>query len=252
MSSPPTRFAGRTVAITGASRGLGRSLAVAFAREAAFVAVGYRTRRDEAEQTLAACREAGGDGLVFAVDVRDRAAVDAAFGALQGARGGLDVLVNNAGVQRDGLFAMSSAEDWDDVMAVNLDGVRHCTHAVARAMLARRSGAILNVASVSAIRTSDGRASYTASKAGVLAFTRVIARELAPHGVRVNALVPGYVDTGMAARMDRRLQESAREAIPVGRFAAADEVAAAALFLTSDDARYVIGHALVVDGGLSA
>jgi 3-oxoacyl-[acyl-carrier protein] reductase len=245
------RFSDRTVAITGASRGLGRHLAIAFAREGAFVAIGYRARRDEAESTLAACRDVGGSGELLAIDVRDREMVRGAFAALEQQRGGIDVLVNNAGVQHDGPFALGRADDWDEVVAVNLGGVVHCTHAVARPMMARRRGAIVNVASASALRASDGRTSYAASKAGVLGFTRVVARELGPHGVRVNALVPGFVDTGMAARMDHRLQESSRAAIPLGRFAKPEEVAAAALFLASDDAAYVIGHALVVDGGVS-
>lgn len=251
MESTRRRFEGRTVAITGASRGLGRELAVAFAREGAFVAVGFRVRRDDAEATLRACREAGGNGELMAMDVRDRGAVRAAFDELLRMRGGIDVLVNNAGVTRDALFAMSSRADWDETLAVNLGGIFDCTQAVARPMMARGSGAIINVSSVSALRAGDGRASYATSKAGILAFTRVVARELAPHGVRVNAIVPGYVETGMAARMDHARRDQARAAIPIGRFGASEEIAAAALFLASDDARYVIGHALVVDGGLS-
>jgi len=245
------RFQDRCVVITGASRGLGRQLATAFAGEGAFVVVGYRSHGDEAEATLAACRDASGDGELWAVDVRDRAAVRSGLSAIDRDREGIAVLVNNAGIARDGLFAMASPDDWEEVLAVNLSGAHHCTQAVARSMMARGGGVVINVASASALRAVEGRAAYTTSKAGLLAFTRVVARELAPRGVRVNALVPGYVDTGMAARMDRRLQEQARQAIPAGRFAAPEEVAAAALFLASDEARYIMGQALVVDGGLT-
>lgn len=246
------RFASHTVVVTGASRGLGRHFAEAFAREGAFVVVGYRARKDEAEATLAACRAHGADGMSLAVDVRDRASVQTAFDAVFAARGSVDVLINNAGVHRDGMFALERPDDWDEVLGVNLGGVHHCTHAVARPMMARRSGAIVNVASVSAMRAVAGRSSYAATKAGVVAFTRVVARELAPHGVRVNALIPGFVDAGMAERMDRRAKETTREAIPLGRFGAPAEIAAAALFLASNEARYVVGHALVVDGGLTS
>lgn len=245
------RFEDQCVVITGASRGLGRHLAVAFAAEGAYVAVGYRARRDDAQATLDSCREAGGDGELLGLDVRDHPAVRAALGELDRARAGIAVLVNNAGVARDGLLALGAPEDWDDVLAVNLGGTYHCTQAVARPMMGRGGGAIVNVASTSALRAVEGRSSYTTSKAAVIAFTRSVARELAPRGVRVNALVPGYVDTGMAARMDRGLKASAREAIPLGRFAAPEEIAAAALFLASEQARYIIGQALVVDGGLT-
>lgn len=251
MESTGMRFAGQTVAITGASRGLGRALAIAFAGEGAFVAVGYRVRRGDAEATLSACRQAGGDGTLMSLDVRERSSIRAAFDEVIGERAAIDVLINNAGVTRDGLFAMSTRADLDDVLAVNLSGSFECAQAVVRPMMARGRGAIINVSSISALRAGDGRASYAASKAGVLALTRVMARELAPHGVRVNALVPGYVDTGMAARMDHDRREQARAAVPAGRFAQPQEVAAAALFLASEEARYVVGHALVVDGGLS-
>jgi 3-oxoacyl-[acyl-carrier protein] reductase len=245
------RFSGRRVVVTGASRGLGRHLAVAFAREGAFVALGHRSRREEAEETLRICRDAGGDGDLLAFDVRDREAARRTLGELDRSCEGIDVLVNNAGVHRDALFAVGSPDDWDEVLSVNVTGVYNCTHAVARPMMARRRGTILNVASVSALRATDGRAAYATSKSAVIGFTRSIARELAPSGIRVNAIVPGYVDTGMAARLDWNKRKSAVEKVPVGRFATPDEICSAALFLASDDARYVVGHALVVDGGLS-
>jgi 3-oxoacyl-[acyl-carrier protein] reductase len=251
MELSTMRYSRKTVVVTGASRGIGRAMAQAFAREGGFVAIGYRVRREEAEQTLRLCTEVGGDGLLMSLDVRDPATVRKAFDEVLRARGRIDVLVNNAAVTRDGLFAISTRSDWDDVISTNLSGISECARAAVRPMMAQGSGAIINVSSTSALRAVEGRAAYATSKAGVLAFTRSIARELAPHGVRVNALVPGFVDGGMAARMDHVRREQARATVPAGRFATSEEVAAAALFLASDDARYIIGHALIVDGGLS-
>ena len=196
-------------------------------------------------------REAGGDGNLLAADARDRAAVVAAVDRVTLERGGLDVLVNNAGLAGDEPFAMMAQESWDDVIAVNLDGVFHFCRAAVRPMLARKRGAIINVASVAGLRASVGQANYAASKGGVLALTRTLGAELAPRGIRVNAVVPGLIAAGMAARLDRRVAERARAAIPLGRFGAAEEVAKVVVFLASDDAAYVVGQALVVDGGLS-
>jgi len=245
------RFADRTVVVTGASRGLGRHLAIAFAREGAFVGIGYRVRGEDAESTLALCREAGGDGALLAFDVADRAAVNDALARFGENRGGIDVLVNNAGINRDDFFAIGAPTDWDTVVDVNLTGTYNCSRAVVGGMLARRRGSIVNVASVAALRSSIGQTAYASSKAGVIGFSRALARELAGKGVRVNAVVPGFIDSGMAARLDWSRKKQATDAIPIGRFGTPEDVAAAVLFLASDDARYVLGHALVVDGGLS-
>jgi 3-oxoacyl-[acyl-carrier protein] reductase len=244
------RFQGQRVLVTGASRGLGRAIARAFGAEGAWVAVGYRARAEEAAGTLAEVRAAGGDGATVGFDVRDAAAVQAAVEALE-ASGPLAVVVNNAGVSRDEPLAMMTAESWQEVLATNLDGAFHVCRAVARAFLARRAGAIINVASVSGLVASVGQANYAASKGGLLAFTRTLAAELAPRGVRVNAVVPGLCAAGMVERVDRRLVEARRARIPLGRLGTAEEVAAVVLFLASDAAAYVVGQALVVDGGLT-
>ncbi|MEP7125726.1 MAG: glucose 1-dehydrogenase [Byssovorax sp.] len=245
------RFAGQTVIVTGASRGLGRAIAAAFGAEGAHVVIGYRARVEEAAESLRLVRAAGGDGVAIPFDVSDRAAVDAAVARVLAERGAVDVLVNNAALTRDELFPLMTEESWSEVIAINLGGVFHTTRAVVRPMIARKKGAIVNVASVAAVHASPGQANYAASKGGVLALTRTLAAELAPRGVRVNAVVPGLFAAGMAARLDPRTAERKREAIPLGRFGAAEEIAGAVLFLASDAASYVVGQALVVDGGLS-
>ena len=243
------RFADRTVIVTGASRGLGRSIAVAFAAEGAHVVVGYRSRERDAQQTV---EQTSGRGTALRFDVTDRAATTAAFDRVRSERGSIDVLVNNAGITRDSLVPLMSDEDWNDVVDTNLRGAFMCTKAVVSAMIAKGSGCIINVASIAGLRASPGQASYSASKGGLLALTRTLAAELGPRGIRVNAVVPGYLGTGMAARMDRRRLDERVPQIPLGRVGTADEAARAVIFLASDDASYVTGQALAVDGGMSA
>ena len=250
--SPGRRFAEKTVLVTGGSRGLGRAMATAFAAEGACCVIGYLAREKDAAETLSQVRAKGGDGRALAFDVRDRAAVDAAVDSIVRERGRIDVLVNNAGVARDELFPLMEQESWDEVIATNLGGLFHCARAVVRPMLAAGKGAIVNVGAVSAMRASPGQVNYAASKGGLVAFTRALGAELAPRGVRVNAVIPGAIASGLAARMDRRIAERIRANIPAGRFGTAEEVARAVLFLASEEASYIVGHALVVDGGLSA
>jgi 3-oxoacyl-[acyl-carrier protein] reductase len=245
------RFEGATVLVTGASRGLGRAIAVAFAREGAFVWVGYRVQVAQAEQTLALLREAGGDGAAVALDVRDAEAVNAAVTGLLAQRPGLDVVVNNAGIARDALFPVMPRDSWQQVLATNLDGTFNVCRAVARPMMAKKRGAIVNVASVAGQRASVGQVNYAASKGGVLALTQSLAAELAPRGIRVNAVVPGLCAAGLVETLDRRVVDARKQHIPLGRLGTAEELAKAVLFLASDDAAYVVGQALVVDGGLT-
>jgi 3-oxoacyl-[acyl-carrier protein] reductase len=244
------RFEGATVVITGASRGLGRALACAFAAEGAFTFIGHRDA-ERAADPLAAVRRIG-DGALLRFDLRDGEAVDAAMAHVLDTRGQIDVLVNNAALVDQSALAMANQDTLDAVIDVNLGGTLRCSRAVARPMMARGRGAIINVSSVAALRALEGSSAYAASKAGIIALTRSLAKELAPKAVRVNAVVPGFLDVGMGARLDADNAERQRARIPLGRFGSADEVARAVTFLASDEASYVTGAALVIDGGLSA
>lgn len=244
------RFDNRNVLVTGASQGLGRAIVEAFGREGAHVGIGYRSHESDARESLERVKAAGGSGVLLNFDVRDVAAVEAAFATFS-AHGGLDVLVNSAAVLRDQFAAFLSPAEWDEVIAVNLNGTFYCCRNAIRAMLPRRRGAIVNVSSIAGGRASPGQANYAASKGAVESLTATLGAELAPRGIRVNAVVPGLLDTGMGRRLDRRVAERARASIPLARFGEAAEVAAVVLFLASDEASYVVGQSIVVDGGLS-
>lgn len=242
------RFEGKTVVVTGASRGLGRAMAQAFAAEGAWVYAGFHRDEVAAAETVRSCGELA---RALRFDVTRPAEVEAAFSQVHEQRGRVDVLVNNAGATRDAPAAMADFSEWREVLSVNLDGAFLCTRAVLAPMLYARQGAIVNVASATALRANPGQASYAASKGGLLALSRTLAAELSVKGVRVNAVVPGLIDAGMVQRMDHRALERLKAKIPAGRLGTADEVARAVLFLASDDAAYVIGAELPVDGGLA-
>jgi 3-oxoacyl-[acyl-carrier protein] reductase len=242
-----TRFDGVGVMVTGASRGLGRAIAEAFAAKGAHVGITYRVQADAAEDVLELVREAGGSGFCLQMDVRDAASVKSCVASFEDDRP-LRVLVNNAAVVHDQPVIMLSPGDWQHVLDANLTGTYHTCRAVLPSMMARGEGAIVNVASVSALRASAGQAAYAASKAGVLSLTRTLATEAVGRGVRVNAVIPGLLTTGMGARLDHRIAERYQAEIPIGRFGTGEEVAKAVLFLASDDASYVVGESITVDG----
>jgi 3-oxoacyl-[acyl-carrier protein] reductase len=244
-----TRFAGKTALVTGGSRGLGRAIAQQLAGEGARVYAGFLRRADAADETARGAPE-GGSISPLAFDVTDAAACEAAVARIVGEAGRLDVVVHAAGLVRDSLFALSSPEDWDEPVRVNLGGALRVARAAVRAMLTG-GGAIVFVGSVAGLRASPGQAGYAASKGGIAALTTTLGAELAPRGIRVNAVVPGLIAAGMAARLDRRIVDKQLARIPLGRLGQAAEVAACALFLASPAASYVIGQSLVVDGGLS-
>jgi len=243
-------FAGQTALVTGGSRGLGRAIAQQLAGEGARVYAGFLRRADAADETVRGAPE-GGSITPLAFDVTDASACEAAVGRIISEAGRLDVVVHAAGLVRDNLFALSSPEDWDEPVRVNLGGALRVARAAVRAMLFTGGGAIVFVGSVAGLRASPGQAGYAASKGGIIALTSTLAAELAPRGIRVNAVVPGLIAAGMAARLDRRVVERQLARIPAGRLGQPAEVAACALFLASPAASYVIGQSLVVDGGLS-
>lgn len=244
------RFDGVGVIVTGASRGLGQSIAEAFAAEGAHVGITYRVQADSAEATLETVRKAGGSGKCLQMDVRDAASVKAGVASFEQDLP-VRILVNNAAVVHDQPLMMLSPGDWLNVLDSNLTGAYHTCRAVLPSMLARGKGAIVNVASVSALRATAGQAAYAASKAGLLALTRTLATEAAARGVRVNAVIPGLLTTGMGARLDHRMVERYQTRIPIGRFGTGEEVSKAVLFLASDDASYIVGESITVDGGLT-
>jgi 3-oxoacyl-[acyl-carrier protein] reductase len=244
-------FEGKTVVVTGASRGLGRAIAARFAECGAYVFVGYRRQEEEARRALEEVRDKGGDGEVCGFDVGSGSQVDDAIRRVLDARPSLDVVVNNAGVVDDQPFPLMTEESWRRVMHADFDGVFLVCRAVVGAMLRQRRGAIVNVASAAALRALPGQANYAAAKGGVVALTRSLAAEVAPSGIRVNAVLPGLVASGMGARTLRDHAERLRAIIPMKRAGTAEEVAHVVTFLASDAASYVTGAAIAVDGGLS-
>ncbi|HET6897327.1 MAG TPA: 3-oxoacyl-[acyl-carrier-protein] reductase [Vicinamibacteria bacterium] len=239
---------GKFVLVTGASRGIGRAIAEALAAAGATVVLGARDEARLAE-VVAAITSGGGRASSVSLDVSRRDSVDAALAAMLERHGRIDGLVNNAGITRDNLLLRMKAEEWDAVLATNLTGVYHCTQAALRPMLKQRSGRIVNVTSVVGLTGNAGQANYAASKAGVIGFTKSVAREVASRAITVNAVAPGFIDTEMTAAMTDKAKEAIASSIPMGRVGTPADVAGAVTFLLSDAAAYITGQVLGVDGG---
>ena len=235
------RLDGKRALVTGASKGIGRAIAVELSGAGAEVAVGFRSGRDEAEALAA---EIGGRALQADVSVPEEAA------RLVEEAGDLDILVNNAGLTRDGLIARMPDEDWRVVLDTNLGGVFYTCRAVARGMMRRRSGSIVNLTSVVGLHGNPGQTNYAASKAGIIGFTKALARELASRNVRANAVAPGYIESALTDVLPEEAQQAILSNTPLQRMGAPEDVAGAVRFLCSDAASFITGEVLLVDGGL--
>lgn len=240
----------KTAVVTGGSRGIGRAIAVSLAAEGAKVAVIYAGNAAAAEETLSLIKEQGGEAVAMQCDVADDAAVSDMINAVKEQFGSVDILVNNAGITRDGLLMRMKEGDWQAVLDTNLTGVFHCTKAVTKLMMKQRSGAIINITSVVGQTGNAGQANYAAAKAGMIGFTKSVAKELASRGIRVNAVAPGCIDTDMTAVLSDAVKEDMLKSIPLGRVAQPEEVAKAVVFLASGNASYITGQVLNVDGGM--
>jgi len=245
------RLEGKVALVTGASRGIGAAVARRLAGEGAAVAVNYAGSKAAADAVVAEIEAAGGKALALQADVSDSSACSALVDAVIRELGGLDIIVNNAGIARDGLVVRMSDEDWSAVIDTNLSGVFSVTRAAARPLMKQRSGSIINITSVIGLVGNAGQANYAAAKAGVIGLTKSVARELAPRGVRVNAIAPGFIETDMTAELSDAVCDAAKQQIAMREFGSPDDIAAAVAFFASDDARYVTGQTLAVDGGMT-
>src|SRR6266511_2029847 len=243
------QLASQIAVITGAGRGIGRAIALKFAGEGADIVCVSRTA-ENAEKVAGEVRALGRKAWAHAVDVADSKAVADAGEKILGETARVDVLVNNAGITRDGLIMRMSEEDWDTVVNTNLKGAFLFTRAFARAFLKQRSGRIINVASIIGLIGNAGQCNYAASKAALIGFTKSIARELAPRGITVNALAPGFIETDMTAVIGEETRKELLQKIPLNCFGQPEDIAHAALYLAGPAARYITGQVLIVDGGL--
>lgn len=244
---------GRKALITGASRGIGRAIAEAFAREGCRLAL-VATAPDRLVQTAARCQELSGglDVDMFGLDVRDPKACDEVIKKVTEKLGGLDIIVNNAGVTKDNLLMRLSDDDYNAVMDTNMRGAFNITRAASRALMKSKAGRLINIASVVGITGNAGQANYAASKGALIAFTKSVAKELSGRGVTANVIAPGFIETDMTAGLDPKVKEGALAGIRLGRFGKPEDIANAAVFLASDSGAYITAQVLVVDGGLTA
>lgn len=241
---------GKVALVTGASRGIGRAIALRLAGEGAKVAINYAGNTAKAEAVKAEIEQNGGEAILVQADVADSSAVEAMVAKVTETFGQIDILVNNAGITRDGLLMRMKEEDFDAVVNTNLKGVFHCTKTVSKLMMKKRSGRIINMASVVGIMGNAGQTNYAAAKAGVIGFSKSAAKELAARGITVNVVAPGFIDTDMTAAMTDKAKELTLTGIPMKKMGTPEDVANAVLFLASDCASYITGQTVNVDGGM--
>lgn len=245
-----SRLDERIAIVTGASRGIGRAIAEELARRGARVVVNYNSSAAAAEEVVQAICNEGGEAIAVQADVSDMEQAQQLVKATLDAYGGLDILVNNAGTTRDMLLMMMSESDWDDVLRINLKSAYNCSKAALRPMMRKRYGRIINMTSVAGIAGNPGQTNYSASKAGLIGFTKSLAREVGSRNITVNAVAPGFVPTELTTSLPEEIREASIQQIPLGRWGTAEEVAFAVAFLASDEASYITGHVLSVDGGM--
>jgi 3-oxoacyl-[acyl-carrier protein] reductase len=241
-------FSGKIAIVTGASRGIGRAIATTLAARGAHVVAA--ARGENAAETVAAIVQAGGKGERATVDVTDRASIDALINDTLQRHGRIDILVNNAGIARDQLMLRMKADDWDQVIATNLTSAFACVQAVLKPMVKQRAGRIVSISSVVGQTGNAGQANYAASKAGLIGFSKAVAREVASRGITVNVVTPGLVETDMTKAITDKAQGDWASQIPLGRIGTPQDIAAAVCFLASDEASYITGHVLAVNGGM--
>ena len=240
----------RIVVVTGGSRGLGRAICQAFAGPDTRIYFNYHSAENAATETENIIRDAGGSAEYEKVDVASLEAVSRWFKKIAGEAGRIDVLVNNAGITKDGLIALLKEADWDDVIETNLKGAYNCIKSVIRPMMKNRFGRIINMTSVVGAMGNPGQANYAASKAGIIGLTKSVAKELASRGITVNAVAPGYVETDMTATLPDKARAAMLEMIPLKRAGRPEEIAGVVKFLASDDASYITGQVIHVSGGM--
>ncbi len=237
--------------VTGAARGIGKAIAKALAAEGAVVIVNYNGSAQRAAETVKEIEEAGGKALAIRCNVADFTACKDMIDGIIKEQGRLDILVNNAGITRDGLLMKMSEEDFDSVMDTNLKGAFNCIRHAARQMIKQKSGRIISISSVSGVLGNAGQANYSASKAGIIGLTKATAREVASRGITVNAIAPGFITTDMTEVLSEVVKTSVTETIPMKKFGKPEDIAQTALFLASEEAAYITGQVICVDGGMA-
>ena len=244
------KLEGKVAVVTGASRGIGRAIALKLADEGAKVVVNYSGSQAKAEEVVATIREAGGEALAIQASVAKSDEVAALMDTAVKTFGSLDILVNNAGITRDNLLMRMKENEWDDVMDTNLKGVFLCTKAVTRQMMKQRAGRIINISSIVGVAGNAGQANYVAAKAGVIGLTKTTAKELASRNILVNAIAPGFIETEMTAELPEELKQGMLTQIPLAKLGQPEDIAKAVIFLASEDANYMTGQTLHIDGGM--
>lgn len=243
---------GKVAVITGGSRGIGRAAVLALAGAGAAVVVNYARNRAAAEEVLARVEQIGGRAIAHQADVTDYAASEKLIEGALDHFNRIDILINNAGITRDNLLVRMKEDEWEEVISTNLTGVYNCTRAVIKPLLKQKSGgSIINLASVAGVYGNSGQANYAAAKGGIIAFTRTIAKELGSRGITVNAVAPGLIETEMTAALPEQLKKEIMARIALGRFGKPEDVARVILFLASEEAAYITGQVIAVDGGIT-